>query len=161
MNYQSTNILQDFEFHDAHFELEKLEAGALTISARYLNIHKNTEQNKHETDMEITVAYITFGNFRVVSFEPGRSWKQDANGKLYTDEPQVVFEGQTAETKLFRELEAGAEVMEFGDLDNGNYYFDGIGVEPWFHVQFLFDSVIIEWDEYRKPAWYEERPFKK
>ena len=161
MKYLSANILQDFEFHDAYFKFVKFENNALTISVQYLNIHKNTEQNHYPTDMEIEVARITFQEFNTKSFEPGRAWKQDANGKLYTDEPQIIFEGYAAEDKLLNELRVGSTVFEFGTLENGNYYFDGAGDEPWFQAQFLFDSVAIEWDEYRKPAWYEERPFKK
>ena len=160
MKYTSTNIFSDFEFHDAYFKLESIKNNTLTISVRYLNIHKGTEQNPYNTDMEIEIAQITFSNFKFISFEPGRSWKQDANGKLYTDEPQVVFEGQIAEDKLLNELRIGSTVFEFGTLENGNYYFDGAGDEPWFQAQFLFDSVTIEWDAFRKPAWYEERPFK-
>lgn len=160
MKYLSANILQDFEFHDAHFKLVLFENNTLTISVQYLNIHKNTEQNPYLTDMEIEVARITFHEFRTKSFEPGRTWKQDANGKSYTDEQQVVFEGKTAEDRLLNELRVGSTVFEFGSLENGNYYFDGTGDEPWFQAQFIFDSVVIEWDEYRKTAWYEDRPFK-
>ena len=161
MKYQSNNILQDFEFHDAYFRFEKCERNALTISVQYLNAHKNTDQNHYPTDMEIELARITFQGFCTKSFEPGRTWKQDANGKFYTDEPQIIFEGHTAVEKLLNELRTGATVFEFGTLENGNYYFEGAGDEPWFQVQFLFDSATIEWDEFRKPAWYEERPFKK
>ena len=161
MKFTSTNIFSDFEFHDAYFKLENIEDNILTISAEYLNIHKNTEQNPSDTDMEIEIAQITFNNFQIISFEPGRAWKIDENGKFYTDEPKVIFEGKTAEEKLLNELQVGTTVFEFGTLENGNHYFDGAGDEPWFQVQFLFDSAIIEWDEFRKPAWYEERPFKK
>ena len=94
MKYTSTNIFSDFEFHDAYFKLENIEDNILTISVKYLNIHKNTEQNPSDTDMEIEIAYITFNNYQPISFEFGRTWKQDANGKLYTDEPQVLFEGK-------------------------------------------------------------------
>lgn len=159
MRYQSASILQDFEFHDAYFKFKKFENNALTISVQYLNIHKNTEQNHYSTDMEIEVANITFQGFCMKSFELGRAWEQDTNGKLLNDEPQVVFEGQTAEEKLLNELRVGATVFEFGTLENGNYYFDGAGDEPWFQAQFSFDIVTLEWDEYRKPAWYEERSF--
>lgn len=156
MKYVSTNIFSDFEFHDAYFKFKKFENHELTISAQYLNIHKNTEQNHYPTDMEIDTAKITFQGFCTESFEPGRAWKQDTNGKLYTDEPQIVFEGHTAEEKLLNELHVGATVFELGILENGKYYFDGSGDEPWFQVQFSFDSVTLEWDDYRKPAWYEE-----
>ena len=160
MKHISTNFL-DFEFHDAYFKLKSIQDNVLTISARYLNIHKNTEQNHYPTDMEIEVANITFQGFHTKSFEPGRAWKKDANGKLYTDEPQIVFEGHTAEEKLLHELHVGSTIYEFGTLENGNNYFDGSGDEPWFHTQFSFDSVTLEWDEFRKPAWYEERSFKE
>ena len=161
MKYLSKNIFSDFEFHDAYFKFESFENNILNISVEYLNIHKNTEQNHYHTDMEIELAQINFTDFRVKSFEPGRTWKQDVNGKLYTDEPQVIFEGQTAEEKLLNELRVGVTVFEFGTLENGTPYFEGNGNEPWFQVQFSFDSVTLEWDEYRKPAWYEEKPFKK
>ena len=161
MKYQSADILRDFEFHDAYFKLEKFESGTLIISVQHLNIHKNTDQNPYTTDMEIEMARITFQGFCTKSFEPGRTWKQDVNGDFYTNEPQVIFEGNTAEENLLNELRAGATVYEFGTLENGNYYFDGAGDEPWFQAQFLFHSVAIEWDEYRKPAWYEEKNFKK
>ena len=161
MKFTSTNIFSDFEFHDAYFKLKSIENNVLTISVQYLNIHKNAEQNPCDTDMEIEIAQITFINFQVKSFEPGRAWKQDDNGKLYTDEPQVVFDGETAKEKSLNELRHGATIFEFGTLENGNHYFDGAGDEPWFQVQFAFDAVNIEWDEFRKPAWYEEKPFKK
>ncbi len=161
MKYTSTNIFSDFEFHDAYFKLENFKNNTLTISVQYLNIHKNTEQNPCNNDMEIEIAQITFNNFQIKSFEPGRAWKRDENGELYTDEPQVIFEGETAKEKALNELRRGATVFEFGTLKNENYYFDGAGDEPWFQVQFLFDAVTIEWDEFRKPAWYEEKPFKK
>ncbi len=161
MKYISTNIFSDFEFHDSYFKLESFKDDVLTVSVQYLNIHKNTEQNHYPTDMEIEVARITFQGFNAKSFEPGRVWKQDASGKLHTDEPQFIFEGKIAEDKLLNELRVGSTVFEFGTLENGNYYFDGAGDEPWFQAQFVFDSVVIEWYEYRKPAWYEERPFKK
>ena len=161
MKYISTNIFTDFEFHDAFLKLESFEGNTLTVSAQCLNIHKNTEQNSCGIDMEIEVAHITFSNFKLISFDPGRVWKQDCNGKFYTDEPEVIFEGKTAEAKLLNELQAGMTVYEFGTLGNGNHYFAGAGDEPWFQVQFIFDSATVGWDEYRKPAWYERPPFNR
>ena len=67
--------------------------------------------------MEIELARITFHGFCIKSFEPGRAWKPDENGKLYTNEPQVIFKGQTAEEKLLNELRAGVTVFEFGKLE--------------------------------------------
>lgn len=161
MKYISENIFSDFEIHDAYFKFESFENNTLIISVQHLNIHKNTEQNPYDTDMEIATAQITFDDFQTRSFEPGRIWEQDENGKLYTDKPQTIFDGKPAEDKLLNELRAGMTVYEFGTHKNGNYYFDGAGDEPWFQVQFLFNSATIQWDEFRKPAWYEERPFHK
>ena len=66
MKYTSTNIFSDFEFHDAYFKLESIKNNTLTISVRYLNIHKGTEQNPYNTDMEIEIAQITFSNFKFI-----------------------------------------------------------------------------------------------
>lgn len=159
MQYQSSNILTDFEFHDAHFNFESFENGRLIVNARYLNIHKTTSQNPHPTDMEIASAKITFDEFRVISYEPGRTWKLNDKGESYTDEPQVIFEDAIAHHKFFSELHVGITVFAFGK--DTTYYIEGCGDAPWFLAYFTFNSAIVEWDEYQKPAWYEERPFKQ
>lgn len=161
MKFLSNNIFSDFEFHDAYFKLEGFENKTLTVSVQYLNIHKNTEQNPCDTDMEIENARITFHNFRAISFEPGRAWQYDANGNRYTDDPLVIFEGEAAVEKLLNELRTGTTVLTFEPLDNGNIYLDGTGSEPYFESEFMFDCATIQWDAFKKPAWYEERPFKK
>ena len=161
MKYQSSNILRDFEFHDALFTFESFDNEVLTVAVRYLNIHKSTEQNQYPTDMEIELARITFHEFCAKSFEPGRAWRHDENGEFHTDEPQVIHTGTMAKEKLLSELRSGTTVFEFGVLDNGNNYLDGCGEEPWFQAQFTFDSAIIEWSGFRKKACYEERSFKK
>lgn len=155
MNYTSTNIFSDFEFHDAYFKLESLKDNVLILSAQHLNLHKNTAQNPYDTDMEISIAQITFNNFHVLSFNPGGGWEKDGNGNWHLNEPPVVFEGKAAEEKLLDELQAGTTVLEFGTLENGTPYFDGAGVEPWFQLQFSFEAVEIQWDEFRQQAWYE------
>ncbi len=160
MKYHSKNMLSDFEFHDAYFKLESFENNTLVVIVQHLNIHKSANQNQNSTDMEIERAKITFDKFCVKSFEPGRVWKQNENGTLYTDEPQLIYHGRTAEEKLFSEFSSGTTVLEFGVLENENYYLDGIGIEPWFQTQFIFDFVNIEWDDYKKPAWYEEKTIK-
>lgn len=160
VKYTSTNVFSDFEFHDAFFKLEHYVDNTLTVSVKYLNIHKNVGQNPHPTDMEIDVARLTFHNFRVILFDPGRNFKQDENGKWYTDDPQILFTGETAETKLLQELFSGATVFEFGITENQHFYFDGSGTEMWFHVEFRMDSATVQWDTFRGPAWYEKPPFQ-
>lgn len=159
MKYSSSNIISDFEFHDAHFSFESFENSKLIVTVRYLNIHKFTEQNPHPTDMEIASAKITFDEFQVISYEPGRTWKLNDKGESYTDEPQVIFEGAIAHHKFLTELHTGTTVFAFGK--DGNYFLEGCGDEPWFLSYFTFNSATVEWDKYRKPAWYEEKPFKK
>ena len=157
MKYVSTNIFTDFQFHDAEFRLEQYQNQTLILSAEHLNIHKHTEQNPSDTDMEIGVARITFSGFRALSFNPGRFWKTDENGESYTDESEMVFDGVKAEEKLLNELRVGVAVYEFGTLENGNRYFDGTGNEVWFQAQFMFETATVEWDAYKKPSWYEEQ----
>lgn len=161
MKYRSSKILDDFEFHDAEFTFEGFDNRNLVVTARYLNIHKSAEQNPYSKDMEIDLARITFQGIHFRSIKLGGARKQDEPGGLWTEEPQVIYEGKTAEEKILSNLRSGIKVLEFGVLDNGNCYFDGIVYEPWlwFQAQFSFESALIEWDAYRKPAWYEERPF--
>lgn len=85
---------------------------------------------------------------------------EDSNGNRY-EEPQVIFEGEAAEEKLLRELQEGITVFWLGTSENGKFGLEGLGNEPWFEVQFLFDVVTIQWDSYKDIAWYEKAPFKK
>lgn len=152
MKHRST-ALSDFQFHDAVFELVSLHDGQLTVTATELNIRQSSPQNDHPTDMEIELAHITFRDFRAVSFEPGRVWKQDALGRSYPAGPQIVYEGAQAEERLLHELRNPMTVFEFAQED-GLIRIDGCGDEPWFTAQFACSSAEIEWDEYRHPAWY-------
>lgn len=152
MKHCST-ALSDFEFHDAVFELLSLDNGDLIVRVTELNIRQSAPQNDHPTDMEITLAHITFHDFRAVSFEPGRVWKRDALGHSYPVGPQIVYEGTQAEERLLHELRNPMTVFEFAQ-ENGLLRIDGCGDEPWFTAQFACSGVTIEWDEYRRPAWY-------
>ncbi len=105
--------------------------------------------------MEIDIAKVTFQGFSVLTFEPGRTWKIDADGKSYTDDPLIVFKGDEAHSKLMNELQYGITVYHL-DMDENNVCsMDACGDSPFFAAQFMFDSVTVEWDAYRKKAWYE------
>lgn len=153
MKYSSLNNLQDFEFHDAFMELISYQNDKLVLSVKHLNIHKATKQNNSDTDMEIALAQITFEGFSVKSFEPAKQFKADENSTA--DDSVILLEGKEAEQRLIAELQQGVAVYEFGVFDNELYYINAGGVEPWFASQFLFESVIIQWDNYCKKAWYE------
>ena len=60
MKYCAENQLELFEFHDARLELIRFGGGELVVSAKHLNIHKHTDQNPSDCDMEIACATITF-----------------------------------------------------------------------------------------------------
>ncbi len=156
MKYQSVR-LGDFEFHDAEWTLLSREADRLTVQVKHLNIHHGTPANPHATDMEITLARITFHDFRALTFEPGRVWKQDILGHSHPVGPLVVYEGAEAEQHLLHELRTGTTVFEFVADGEEQYHIDGCGDEPWFTAQFAFSSLLIEWDEYCGPAWYSKQ----
>jgi len=163
MKYRSSKILDDFEFHDAEFTFESFDNRNLDIDVRYLNIRKSAEQNPYSKDIELELARITFQRVHFIAIKLGGARKQDEPGGLWTEEPQVIYEGKTAEEKILSNLRSGVSVKEFGVLDNGSYYFDGVVYETclWFQAQFSFEFALIEWDAYRKPAWYEESPFNQ
>lgn len=162
MKYSSTNQLHYFEFHDSEWTLDHLTEKTLVVFIKHLNIHKETAQNDTDFDMEIDIAKVTFQGFSVQSFEPGRTWKMGADGKSYTDEPLIIFEGEEARRKLVNELQYGLTMYHLEKDDNNVYNIDACGDSPFFAAQFVFDSVTVEWDAYRKKAWYElHRQYKR
>ena len=70
MLYVSKDSLSDFDFHDADVKSAQFKNGNLYLEVKHLNIHKNTEQNQLETDMECTVASVTFHNAVILSYTP-------------------------------------------------------------------------------------------
>ena len=163
MKYASINRLGDFEFHDSMWKLRSYQNQTLIVDARMLNIHREAPLNPHETDMEIELACITFTDVEIVSYDLGCAWKTDADGNTYTEELGGILEGEEAESNFLAELNAGdfgATIFQFLKEDDV-YSLDGCGNEPWFAVQFRFDSVKIEWDTYKKPAWYTEHKWSK
>lgn len=162
MKHTSTNHLHDFKFHDSEWSLNQIARETLVVFIKHLNIHKGTEENQADSDMEIDIAKVTFQGFSVLTFEPGRTWKMGADGKSYTDEPLVIFKGDDAYSKLMKEIQYGITVYHL-DIDENNICsMDAFGDSPFFAAQFVFDSVNVEWDAYRKKAWYElHRQYKR
>ena len=161
MHYSSTNRLQDFEFHDAKLSLISWEDNRLVVSAKYLNVHKDAAPNNADADMEISEARITFSGFQIKEFEPSRTWKTDENGNSYTDDPLIIHTGAIARSMFENELKNSITVMDIV-LENGIYELGALGIDPYFSVRFVFSDVEIEWDDYRKKAWYElHRQYKK
>lgn len=155
MRYRAENQLELFEFHDSMFSLVSFDGENLIVSVKHLNIHKDTEQNPFDYDMEIDYAAITFRGFRAPSYEPGRAWEMGADGKSYPKGPQVIYHDEDATEKITEELQHQIMVYDFNRKDGSRYFIDGCGIEPFFTMEFCFDSVIVEWNDYRKKAWYE------
>ena len=66
-----SNNLSDFEYHDACVKEGYIDDNQhLTLKVKYLNIHKNIEQNPYNCDMEIDFAHIVFDDFKFISFPP-------------------------------------------------------------------------------------------
>ena len=158
MRYSSTNRLQDFEFHDSELSLISWEGNHLVVSAKHLNVHKDAAQNNEEADMEICEARISFSDFQIKEFEPGRAWTTDENGNYYTLDPLIIHTGTVARNAFENELKNSITVYGI-ELKNGIYELYACGIEPYFSVRFLFSELAIEWDEYCQKAWYE--PLKR
>ena len=150
MKYASSNLLQDFEFHDAFLKYESFCNATLVVSVQYLNIHKTAEQNNYDKDMEIELAKVTFYGFRTKFY---KVWLP--TNAPCPDESQIYFEGPEAEKKLLAEFQSGTTIFGFGALEDGIYYLDAS--TPLFQSQFSFDSAVVEWDKYCNIAWYEEK----
>lgn len=155
MKYCVENDLSLFEFHDSDFSFVSYDGRDLVVSVQHLNIHKETEQNPADCDMEIDTAQIAFKNFHSATYEPGRTWEVGEDGESYPVGPRVIFSGKEAMERIVEELRNGFAVMHFEKEDNGGYSIGGCGVEPYFTIEFDFDCVTVSWDAYKKKAWYE------
>lgn len=155
MRFCVENDLSLFEFHDAVFSFIGFDGKDMVISAELLNIHKHTEQNPSEYDMEIESARILFKGFRSPIYEPGRTWKMGEDGKSYPVGLRRVFSDQEALDRIVEELKEGLTVYHFEKEETGGWSIGGSGLEPYFTITFDFDTVSVCWDEYKKRAWYE------
>lgn len=155
MKFCAENDLTLFEFHDSVFSFVSFDGTNLIVSAKHMNIHKNTPQNPSDFDMEIDSAQITFQNFNAATYEPGRVWETGDDGKWYPVGTRVVFSDRDAIDRILDELRNEIRVYHFEKGENCRYSIGGSGIEPYFTIEFDFDSVIICWDEYKKKAWYE------
>ena len=154
MKFCVENDLSIFEFHDSAFSFVSFDGLDLVVSASMVNIHKDTPLNPSDCNMEIASAQITFKNFHSATYEPGRTWKTGEDGKSYPVGPRVVFSGQDGINRILEELRNEITVYHFEKEDRG-YSIGGCGIEPYFTMEFDFDSVVVCWDEYKKNAWYE------
>ena len=155
MKYCVENDLSLFEFHDSVFSYVGFDGMDLVVSVTHMNIRKDTPQNPSDCDMEISTAQITFQNFNAATYEPGRLWKTGKDGKGYPVGPRIVYSGQEAINQILDELKNNFSVFCFEKEDDGKYFLDGCGIEPYFAIEFGFDGVVVCWDEYKEKALYE------
>lgn len=161
MKYVSTDRLCDFEFHDSEWSFVSWEGGNLTVKIDMLNIHKDAKQNDTGKDMELKEAILTFIGIKNFTYELPRTWKKDENGNSYTDEPLVVYEGSQALEKFIVDLKSNCPARcSFFDQNGEIYEFGGMGYD-WISFKFGFDSVTVEWDDYKRVAWYYGHSYHK
>lgn len=154
MKFCVENDLSLFEFHDLDFSFVSFDGTDLVVSVAGLNVHKHTPQNPSDYDMQIDSAQITFRNFRSATYEPGQAWKTGEDGISRPIGERVIFSGQEAIDRIVEELQNKIAVYHFEKGERG-YSIGGCGIEPYFTIEFTFDSVMVCWDAYKKKAWYE------
>ncbi len=157
MKYRVENKLDLFEFHDSEFSLISFNKDELITSAKYVNIHKSANQNPYDSDMEISLAKFVFTGFNVISFEPMRAYQVDDEGHLYTNDPQIIYNGGEAEKHFLNEIKNGITIncIDICKKENKTYIELSTCAQSCFFATITFDEVVIEWDEYLKKAWYE------
>ena len=110
MQYKAENQLDIFAFHDA--ELSLIEENTLVFGAAHLNIHKHTEQNPGDCDLEIEQAELRFEHIESVTFENRRPIE---NGKPVGE--QIVLAGADAAEKMLFGFSKGIRVFELFEED--------------------------------------------
>ena len=98
--------------------------------------------------LTLPLVFLRFWNLSQVEIG-----KKDENGKLYTDDPIVIFKGEEARKMLENELRNAVTVMGIA-ADGEGYELGAIGIDPYFSARFTFSSVKIEWNDYVGQAWY-------
>ncbi len=158
MRYISKDSTENFEFHDSFVKSADLENGILNLIVQYLNIHKGLPENPNDCDMEIEEAKITLTDFSLKCFTFGGAWQIDENGNSYQTESVTECEGEEGLVHFKREIDKGFTILDWYTSDQENeliYNIEACGDEPFFDVSFSASSITIEWDSYRKKAWYE------
>lgn len=154
MRFQSTDRLQDFEFHDSMWSLADCSSTSFAFNVKELNLHQGAPQNPESCDMEIENARISFIGFCLTFYEPGVAWTTDASGQSRPAEPQRTYTGDEANALFLREAKHSIWVYALKQTDSREWIMSGCGEEPYFEAGFSFDQVTIEWDAFRRPAWY-------
>ncbi len=154
MRFQSVDRLRDYEFHDSMWSLAECRNASFAFDVTALNLHQDAPQNPENCDMEIENARVSFIGFRLAVYEPGVAWTTDASGKSCPTEPQKTHTGEEAMTLFLREAKHGIWVYALKQTDSAEWFLSGCGEEDYFEVRFSFDQVVIEWDAFRRPAWY-------
>lgn len=146
--------LEDFEFHDAELRLESCEGDTLILSAKALNLRRDSLLSMEDGDMEILSARLTFSGFDLVWYEPGRVWRKDAQGQLQPVGEQIHLENAPGMDAFLTELRAGTTVFSLHRQADHSWVLGGAGSEPYFEVCFRCGSSAVEWDAFKGPAWY-------
>ena len=154
MRFQSIDSLCDFEFHDAVWTLVSFVDNSLVGDVKYLNIHQNTQQNAADCDMEIERARITLTHCRVLVYKRIFGETIDTFGIHHPADPPVVYEGDTASKALMEEMTGKVKIFSFQEELNGQWLMEGCGVSEFFTANIAFENALVEWDAYRRPAWY-------
>lgn len=155
--YFSVNHPEIFEFHDSRFELDCMDEKEIAVYVHGLNIFKDAEQNPKGYDLEIKLAHIRFYGISEFTYDPGRTWKTDENGNSIPIGQEVIYHGEEAFKRFRNDLQVGAEIFSHTIVDGDYYELYGLGSEPFFLVRFKASRIVIRWDDYLGPAWYELR----
>ena len=152
--YLSVDRPNLFEFHDAVLEPGRLDEAKMAFDVYGLNISRDAEQNPKGYDLQIGKANIVFREVSDFSCTLGR-WKTDERGNWMPAETETVYRGKEALVKFKEDLRAGAEVWSHSIVDGDHYEIYGRGSEPFFLIRFKCSRLVIKWNDYQGPAWYE------
>ncbi len=150
-----------FEFHDAEYEFAgyTMNSNDLHLFVKHLNVHKNTEQNPSDYDMEIKKACVTFYNFRMVYLRTKMRYQTNEKGEgVLVEGPEITLFGDGA-LQYFFYISKEKRVLTVLDLEkteNGEYIMLVSTTPGEFDIKFTISRVGVTWDEYEGKALYEQ-----
>ena len=160
--YRSINDPEIFQFHDSVFELDHVDEKEIAVYVQGLNICSAAEQNPKKYALELKRAHILFCEVSEFTYDPGMMLKTDENGNNIPVGPEIIYREEEAFDKFKKDLLIGAVINSDTIVEGDHYEICGSGDEPFFIISFKAQKIIVEWDEYVRPAWYElTKQFKR
>lgn len=164
--YKSINELHAFSFHDAAIENISFCEGRMIWLVSSLNATSQNSQNAQSIDQCIKEAEMVFSYAKVAEIEFWGWSIHDNKGNLVEKvAPRKAVESEFSDIMEKTVACGWAHFFSMESLEKqGEIHtvcFSIDGGAGMYNMTMEFRDVVVTWNDYSGPAWYEKPPFKK